>query len=387
MSRLMSVLLWSVLAAAFIGPGTVTTCALAGHDYGVSLGWALAFSVLACVVLQEAAARLAIVTGDDVGLALRRRFSGGVGVAIGAVVVGAVIVGCAAYEAGNILGAIAGVRLVVDVPVGGLAVSCAVVAAVLLWPGKTGLIATAMGALVTIMGVAFAVIAVEVVGDVGEVGDVARGLVMPSLPDGSALVVLGLVGTTVVPYNLFLGSGLARGQHDDVDGALAQSRFGIVVAVFLGGAVSVAIVVAGAATDDGPFSLESLQQVVVQTLGQRATMLLPVGLFCAGLSSAVTARAPQAHALGVGPACDDDGRREQHGPRRSPRSLSSHRQTRQRSDPAALLGFRRHHARRARHRVGRRRRQLRGAGARQPSPGVAAATRGRWARPRRGIAV
>lgn len=203
MSRLMSVLLWSVLAAAFIGPGTVTTCALAGHEYGVSLGWALAFSVLACVVLQEAAARLAIVTGDDVGLALRRRFSGGVGVAIGAVVVGAVIVGCAAYEAGNILGAIAGIRLVVDVPVGGLAVSCAVVAAVLLWPGKTGLIATAMGALVTIMGVAFAVIAV----DVGGVGDVARGLVVPSLPDGSALVVLGLVGTTVVPYNLFLARG------------------------------------------------------------------------------------------------------------------------------------------------------------------------------------
>jgi Mn2+/Fe2+ NRAMP family transporter len=116
-----------------------------------------------------------------------------------------------------------------------------------------------------------------------------RGLLLPSLPEGSTLVVLGLVGTTVVPYNLFLGSGLARGHHDDVTAALRESRFGIAVAVLLGGAISLAIVVAGTASVGAAFSLAALQAVLVDKLGAEATWLLPIGLFCAGLSSAVTA--------------------------------------------------------------------------------------------------
>lgn len=290
MSRLLSVLFWSVLAAAFIGPGTVTTAALAGHGFGFGLLWALAFSTCACVVLQEAVARLAIATGDDVGQALRRRFSGAAGVVVSAVVVGAVVVGCAAYEAGNVLGAIAGARLAVDVHEGALAVVCTAIAAVLLWPGRPGLVATAMSVLVAGMGVAFVVAAALTLDDPLSL---LRGLVVPTLPEGSVLVVLGLVGTTVVPYNLFLGSGLARDRRGD--DALTRARFGIVVAVILGGGISMAIVVVGTALRGAPFSLQALQEVVVTRLGPGARWLLPLGLFCAGLSSAVTA--PLAAAL------------------------------------------------------------------------------------------
>ena len=60
MKRLGHVLLWSVLSAAFIGPGTITTAASAGALYGPRLLWALAFSTLACFVLQEASARLTV---------------------------------------------------------------------------------------------------------------------------------------------------------------------------------------------------------------------------------------------------------------------------------------------------------------------------------------
>ena len=41
--------------AAFIGPGTVTTASKAGAEYGFALMWALLFSVLATLVLQELA--------------------------------------------------------------------------------------------------------------------------------------------------------------------------------------------------------------------------------------------------------------------------------------------------------------------------------------------
>ena len=50
MSRFWNVLFWSVIAAAFIGPGTVTTAASAGTSFGYSLLWALAFSTLACLL-------------------------------------------------------------------------------------------------------------------------------------------------------------------------------------------------------------------------------------------------------------------------------------------------------------------------------------------------
>jgi len=66
-SWLLPVLFWSVISAAFIGPGTVTTAASAGSGFGTQLLWALTFSTLACIILQEAAARLTIVSGKSLG--------------------------------------------------------------------------------------------------------------------------------------------------------------------------------------------------------------------------------------------------------------------------------------------------------------------------------
>ncbi len=64
-----------IVAAAFIGPGTVTTATLAGARFGTTLLWALLFSVVATLVLQEMSARLGLVTGMGLGEAVRRRFA------------------------------------------------------------------------------------------------------------------------------------------------------------------------------------------------------------------------------------------------------------------------------------------------------------------------
>ncbi|MEZ4899274.1 MAG: hypothetical protein R2806_20685 [Saprospiraceae bacterium] len=57
-NRFASILLWSVIAAAFIGPGTITTAGKAGATYGTALIWALVFSTLATIVLQESCPNL-----------------------------------------------------------------------------------------------------------------------------------------------------------------------------------------------------------------------------------------------------------------------------------------------------------------------------------------
>jgi Mn2+/Fe2+ NRAMP family transporter len=274
------VLFWSVIAAAFIGPGTVTTAAASGAGHRYALLWALLFSSIACLVLQEASARITVVSGRNLGQALRERYRGGVaGAMILALVLGAVVLGCAAYEAGNILGGVAGARLGIDLSPHLLTLASGLVAGLLLWFGAPRTVARLLSVLVAVMGVAFLVTAWKLRPDLGEL---ASGAFVPRLPEGSALLVLGLVGTTVVPYNLFLGSGLARGQ------TVGEMRFGLSVAVLLGGLISMGVVVVGAAVD-GPFGFEALAEVLQSRLGGWAQGLFAAGLFAAGLSSAITA--------------------------------------------------------------------------------------------------
>jgi Mn2+/Fe2+ NRAMP family transporter len=280
MRRLSSVLFWSVIAAVFIGPGTVTTAASAGAAHRYALLWALGFSTVACLVLQEAAARIAAVSGHDLAEALSLRFRHGWRRAtLLVLVLGAVVLGCAAYQAGNILGAVAGASLRLDVGRAPCTLAIGAVAALLLAYGGVRTVARLLGMLVAVMGVAFLVTAWRLAPDPDAL---LRGALLPRLPAGSGWLAIGLVGTTVVPYNLFLGSGLARGER------LGDVRFGLAVAILLGGAISMGVVVVGAAIEGG-FAFSTLSGVLERRLGPGASWLFAVGLFAAGLSSAVTA--------------------------------------------------------------------------------------------------
>ncbi len=298
MRRLATVLFWSVLAAAFIGPGTITTAASAGSRFGLALLWALGFSIVACVVLQEASARVTVVSGLDLGQAIRARFHGGPsGWIVLALVLGAIVLGCAAYQAGNILGAVAGASLGLSLPPAAWTLLVGALAFSVLWLAAARTVARVLGVGVAVMGVAFFSTAIVLR---PEPVDAVRGLLLPALPEGSAVLVVGLIGTTVVPYNLFLGSGLARGQ------SLRDIRFGIGVAVVLGGLISMAVVVVGTAVD-GPFSYRALADALGAGIGAWASRLLALGLFAAGLSSAVTA--PLAAALTARSLFSVDGER------------------------------------------------------------------------------
>ncbi len=137
------------------------------------------------------------------------------------------------------------------------------------------------------MGVAFLVTAVRLAPDARAL---LAGLLVPRIPSGSTVLVLGLVGTTVVPYNLFLGSALARGSR------LGEMRWGLVLAVGGGGLISLGVLVVGTALGGG-LAYERLGAVLGERLGSGAEWSLAVGLFAAGFSSAITA--PLAAAIAV----------------------------------------------------------------------------------------
>jgi Mn2+/Fe2+ NRAMP family transporter len=155
-----------------------------------------------------------------------------------------------------------------------------VIAGFALYLPRVRLLARILGFVVVIMGISFLTTAIMIAPSVPEL---LRGSFVPSLPQGSALLVLGLVGTTVVPYNLFLGSGVA-----DRKMVLAEMRLGLAVAIILGGIISMAVLITGTLVDDN-FTYEALGNALSGKLGYWADILLGIGLLAAGITSAITA--------------------------------------------------------------------------------------------------
>jgi Mn2+/Fe2+ NRAMP family transporter len=277
----------AVVAAAFIGPGTVTTATLAGAAFGTSLLWALAFATLSTIALQEMAARLGVVTRAGLGDALRRRLHGAPRALAVALVIGALVVGNSAYQTGNLLGAGLGIEGLTGVGSRFFAPAVGAVAFGLLWTGRYRLLERALVGLVAAMGLLFLATAVALAPDLSEV---LRGLVWPTFPPGGAGLVLALVGTTIVPYNLFLHAAAAAERWSGPE-ALRVARWDTAISVSLGGVISSAIVVAAAALPAAaaPTSAAEMAVALEPALGTWARTLFSLGLFAAGLSSAVTA--------------------------------------------------------------------------------------------------
>jgi manganese transport protein len=292
-----------LVTAAFIGPGTVITATMAGANYGFSLFWALVFSVFATIILQEMAARLGVVTQQGLGENIRSACTSTTSKYLSIfLVVGAIVVGNAAYQAGNISGSSLGLTHLFGEQywLGSSAVwpiTIGLVALGILATGSYRLIEKSLIVLVGVMSIAF--LASFFLIDLNW-SDFLSGLLIPSLPSGATLTVIALIGTTVVPYNLFLHSASASKKWQKVE-QLSDARKDLYIAIPLGGLISIAIVSTAASAFFG-------QQVQITTaadiapalqpvFGDAAAIFIAVGLFTAGISSAVTAPLAAAFAL------------------------------------------------------------------------------------------
>lgn len=282
------------MAAAFIGPGTVTTATLAGGRFGVVLLWALLFSVLATLVLQEMAARLGLVTGRGLGEAIRERFRGAVSRPVAVLLVlSAIAVGNAAYQTGNLLGGSLGAEALAGGGARGWSLGLAVVAFLLLWSGSYRLVERFLVGLVVVMSVVFVATAAVLAPSAGEI---LGGLLVPSVPRGGEAVAVGLIGTTVVPYNLFLHASAVRERWSGPEG-LPAARLDALLSIGLGGAVSMAIVVtAASAAGTEVTGAADMARQLEPLLGGWAQGFFALGLLAAGLSSAITAPLAAAYA-------------------------------------------------------------------------------------------
>ena len=291
-----------LLVAAFIGPGTVTTASLAGASFGLGLVWAVVFSTVATIVLQEMAARLGIVSRQGLGEALRTVFRDShVRRPVLFLVVAGIGGGNAAFQTGNITGAALGLAALVDLPAQGWAVAIGTLVFILLWLGTYQRLERILIFLVAGMSTVFLLTA-------GlarpRLETLLAGLFLPHIPDGSAILVVALIGTTVVPYNLFLHAFSVQerwaAEHSR-EQALNAARWDTVLSVSIGGVVTLAIVSTAATAffahglplDSARLMAEQLEPV----LGSAARYFFAGGLLCAGLTSAITAPLAAAYAL------------------------------------------------------------------------------------------
>lgn len=275
---LSGIIVWSLISAAFIGPGTITTAISAGATYQLDLLWAVAFSAIACLVLQEVSARLAIVSGLSMGQALIKKYGAQKGRWLAFALGGPVIFGCLAYEAGNILGAVSGLTLLVAMDGRIITVGLTLFVTIILWTDKRQVIGWMMTLLVGLMGIAFFVLAFD---QPFSFSDYVYSSLTPRIPVGSELLALGLIGTTIVPYNIFLGSGVSKGQ------TVPLMRVGLTISVLVGGFITATILVAGTAVASFS-SFGELALSLSNKLGPAGAAAVGVALFAAGISSAIT---------------------------------------------------------------------------------------------------
>jgi len=285
----------TLVAAAFIGPGTVTVCSKAGSNFGFSLLWALVLSIFATLILQEMSARLGLISKMDLAEAIRsqlkQKWMRTMAVVL---IISAIIVGNSAYQAGNISGSVLGLQNFIpqfSYEIGGFNVTIWPIilgglAFIMLYIGSYKLIERTLVILVVIMSLSFIAAALMTMPNWKQL---FAGTFIPTLPNGSLTMIVGLIGTTVVPYNLFLHASLVQEKWTDATD-LKKVRKDSLISIVLGGLVSMSIVIAAAAIPTGTIeNAGDLAKGLEPLYGKYASGLLGLGLFAAGITSAITA--------------------------------------------------------------------------------------------------
>lgn len=277
-----------LVAAAFIGPGTVTACTLAGVEFGYALLWAMLLSIIATIVLQEMAARLGIVTQRGLADVIKAELkTPWIKATVIAIILGAIVVGNAAYEAGNIGGATLGLEAIF----GSEYLSyypwiIGICAFILLYIGSYKVLEKVLVSLVIVMSLSFLVTAIITKPDFIEI---LKGLFIPKVPKDGILTIIALVGTTVVPYNLFLHASLVSEKWKSAEDLKAVKR-DTYISIVLGGLVSMSIIIAATTIQgDTVKNVMDLAQSLQPLYGNAAKYFMGVGLFAAGVTSAITA--------------------------------------------------------------------------------------------------
>jgi manganese transport protein len=280
-----------LVTVGFIDPGNWASNVEAGSAFGLSLLWVVTLATIMLIILQHNAAHLGIVTGECLSENIARHFNPfNKRMALGTAVMAAV---CTALA--EILGGAIALEMLFKIPLKIGAIMILVLISIMLVSNSYHKLERWIIAFVSLIGLSFII-------EIGLVKlnwmEVIPAWFVPSLPHGSILIVMSVLGAVVMPHNLYLHSEVIQSRQWNLEDEAVikqQLKYEFMDTLFsmmVGWAINSAMILIAAATFFGVARVTSLTQaqaMLKPLLGSGAAMIFALALFFAGVSSSITA--------------------------------------------------------------------------------------------------
>lgn len=280
-----------LVTVGFIDPGNWASNFAAGADFGYSLLWVITLSTIMLIVLQHNVAHLGIVTGLCLSEAATKYTSKWVSRPI----LGTAVLASISTSLAEILGGAIALEMLFDIPVIWGSLLTAFFVTIMLFTNSYKRIERSIIAFVSVIGLSFLyeLFLVDIDWPLA-----ARSWVTPSIPEGSLLVIMSVLGAVVMPHNLFLHSEVVQSrEYNKKDDAsirklLKYEFYDTLFSMGVGWAINSAMILLAAATFfANHIEVEELQQaksLLEPLLGNQAATIFALALLMAGISSTVT---------------------------------------------------------------------------------------------------
>ena len=280
-----------LVTVGFIDPGNWASNFAAGSEYGYALLWVVTLSTIMLIALQHNVAHLGIVTGLCLSEAAVKYTPKWVGRPI---VVSAILASVSTSLAEILGGAIALQMLFgIAIPIGSLLVT--IVVLILLFTNSYKKIERAVIGFVSVIGLSFIyeLFLVDI-----DWGEAARSAVVPSVPEGSLLIIMSVLGAVVMPHNLFLHSEVIQSREINLEGderirhMLKYEFADTLFSMLVGWAINSAMILLAASTffthGEHVDDLAQANAMLAPLLGSNASNIFALALLLAGISSTIT---------------------------------------------------------------------------------------------------
>ena len=280
-----------LVTVGFIDPGNWASNIAAGSDFGFTLLWMVTLSTIMLIILQHNVAHLGIATGlclsEAATMHLRPWAS--------RTILASAMFASVSTSLAEILGGAIALQMLFGIPIPTSAILIVIFVGVMLFTNSYALIEKIIIAFVSIIGLSF-LYELSLV----NINWVQAGIswVVPSIPDGSILIVMSVLGAVVMPHNLFLHSEIIQSrqwnlENDEVIKKQLDYEFvDTLVSMFIGWAINSAMIILAATTfhSNGVKvgELQQAQSMLGPLLGENAAVVFAIALLFAGIASSIT---------------------------------------------------------------------------------------------------
>ncbi len=280
-----------LVTVGFTDPGNWAANLAAGSDFGYTLLWIVTLSTTMLIVLQHNVAHLGIATGLCLSEAATIYIKPG----IARPVLYFAVLASVATSLAEIMGGAIALNMLFDVPLKIGAILIIMFVLIMLLTNSYRKIEKWIIGFVSIIGLSFLYEIFLVDIDWAEAG---ISWIKPTIPGGSVLLLMSILGAVVMPHNLFLHSEIIQSRQwnlQDQNVIKKQLKFEFADTLFsmvIGWAINSAMIILAAATFHAhgikAIELEQAESLLRPLLGSNASVVFAVALLFSGVASSIT---------------------------------------------------------------------------------------------------